>query len=512
MTAPAFELPDFITTPTPSSMVRDAIRGAVSPQLKLVTSAEPAARPVLSFREFVDRVNPRYRWYEHCVRAAAVLQRVADGELKRVIICWPPRHGKTELLKLFQAYLVYRFPTDWVGLASYGATLANRISRAVRDFARLGGLEVRDDAAAVHEWETMQGGGLWSTGVGGPATGKGFKRGILDDPVKDAKEASSALIADRLHEWWSSVWYTRQEPDAALVVVTTRWPGPGDFVGWLLEQESADEQPERWHLVLFEAEKTAEPYVVPASCTTEPDWRSPGDALCPERYSPEKLRKIAKRIGSYFYNALFQQRPTHREGRMFRWEWWQTLKESPVCASVVRYWDLAGTEPKRKGHDPDFTASTLAGRMPDLRTCILDNVEFRESIGARDAELERIAKADRAKYGLSVTWWLETESGVGGADRTASLVRRLQALGITVRTEPATGSKLVRAEPLAAAAEAGNICLAPENGHRWHDRFRAHMGDFGANCAHDDTADATSGAYNKLAAPLSSVSFSTMSM
>jgi phage terminase large subunit-like protein len=67
----------------------------------------------------------------------------------------------------------------------------------------------------------------------------------------------------------------------------------------------------------------------------------------------------------------------------------------------VRYWDLAGTEPKKKGHDPDYTASTLGGRMHDDRTAILDVTDFRESIGQRDLKIEEIAKADRRKYGLA---------------------------------------------------------------------------------------------------------------
>ncbi|HEY9465849.1 MAG TPA: phage terminase large subunit, partial [Vicinamibacterales bacterium] len=329
----------------------------------------------------------------------------------------------------------------------------------------------------------------------------GMHLGILDDPIKNAEEAASDVIGERNREWWSSTWYTRQEPGAALVVIMTRWPGAGDLVGWLYEQEQADDQPERWHVVSFEAEKTAEAPVVPETCTIEADERSPGDALCPERYPIDKLKKIAARIGSFFYGSLFQQRAVHREGKMFKWEWWRELPAAPVVTTLVRYWDLAGTEPKKKGHDPDYTASTLAGRMQDTRTAILDVTEFRESIGQRDAKIEEVAREDRAKYGLSVRWWFEKEAGIGGEDRMTSLVRRIQALGITVHVEPATGSKLLRAEPLAAAAEAGNIALGPDNPQRpWRERFRSHMADFSATCAHDDIADSASGAFNKLSA------------
>lgn len=506
MTAPLFAEPL-----TRHSIVQHAIRSAFGtaprrPDLQLV--------PTLSFREFVDRVHPRFRWYDHCVRLAAVLQRVADDELHRVIIMMPPRHSKSETVsRLFTAYYLYRHPERWVGLASYAAALAYKLSRAARDFARLGGVRLRDDAEAVAEWETRQGGGLWAAGVGGPATGKGMHLGILDDPIKNAEEAASDVIGERNREWWASTWYTRQEPGAALIVITTRWPGPGDIVGYLYEQEQADDQPERWHVIALEAEKTDEVPVIPPTCTVEPDPRSVGEALCPERYPLDKLRKIAARIGSFFFGSLFQQRPVHRDGKMFKWQWWQAVEAVPVVTSLVRYWDLAGTEPKKKGHDPDYTASTLAGRMTDTRTAILDVTDFRESIGQRDLKIEAIAKADRVKYGPRVRWWFEQEAGIGGEDRMTALVRRIQAIGLTVHVEPATGSKMLRAEPLAAAAEAGNVVLGPDHPDRaWRDRFRGHMADFSKTCPHDDIADSASGAFNKLSEPASTFGVGSFSV
>lgn len=450
----------------------------------------------LSFREWVTKVNPRFQWYKHCEVIGAQLQRIADGDLKRLIIMLPPRHSKSEMVsRLLTSYLVYRFPEEWTALASYGASLAYKLSRASRDFARLGGVQLRGDAEAVHEWETTKGGGLWATGVGGSATGKGFKFGIIDDFVKDAQEAASDVIGERNDDWYGSTWYTRQEPDAALIIVTTRWPGPGDQVGKLFAAENADEHPERWHVIALEAIKTDLPYDIPATCTLEPDWREPGEALCPERYPIEKLRKIWARIKDFFFQSLFQQRESHREGKMFKWAWWAEVASAPVCDKYIRYWDLAGTEPKRKSHDPDYTASTLGGRMADLRTALLDVTAFRESIAQRDVKIEAIARADKQHYGLKLKWWFEKEAGVGGEDRMDALVRRVQALGIAVEVEPASGDKLLRAEPLASAAESGNVLLGPGE---WRDMFRTHMGEFSRTCKHDDIADSASGCFNRL--------------
>jgi hypothetical protein len=310
VTAPA---PDFTRPLTRSLILHDAIAKATANHRP---PAELRLVPTLTFKEFVARVNPRFRWYGHCEQLVTILQKVADDEMQRVIIMMPPRHSKSETVsRLFSAYYLYRHPDRWVGLASYAAALAYKLSRAARDFARLGGVRIRDDAESVQEWETKEGGGLWAAGVGGPATGKGMSLGILDDPIKNAEEAASDVIGDRNQEWWSSTWYTRQEPGAALIVITTRWPGPGDLVGWLLEQEKADDHPEKWHVVSFEAIKGEKTMALPPSCSLEPDARATGEALCPERYPIEKLRKIAARIGSFFFNSLFQQLAVRREGQ-----------------------------------------------------------------------------------------------------------------------------------------------------------------------------------------------------
>ena len=179
---------------------------------------------------------------------------------------------------------------------------------------------------------------------------------------------------------------------------------------------------------------------------------------------------------------------------MFKWAWWQLMESVPLSGPMIRYWDLAGTEPRGKGHDPDYSAGTLACRMPDKRTAIVDVARCRKSIAARDAWLMEICAADLAAYRSRVRWWIETEAGIAGADRTAVLVRNLQAMGMAVSTEHPTGKKIHRAEPLASKAEAGNVVLCPGE---WRDAFRSEASDF-PNGKHDDQIDSAAGADAKL--------------
>ena len=88
----------------------------------------------LTFEQFVNEVNPRYEWYDYLVQIAFLLQRIADGDLNRLMVFMPPRHGKTELIsRLFPAYYLYSYPERWIALTSYGAELAHTLSRNSRD-------------------------------------------------------------------------------------------------------------------------------------------------------------------------------------------------------------------------------------------------------------------------------------------------------------------------------------------------------------------------------------------
>lgn len=460
--------------------------------------AEDSSEP-LSFRAFVDRVRPGYRWYRHCEILADVLQRVADGESRRVMVFMPPRHGKSELVsRLFTAYWLYRFPDQWVGINSYGAELAYTLSRSAREHYQRAGGTLGDAAAAVKHWETGQGGGLWAAGVGGPITGKGWHLGVIDDPVKNYVEAASPVIQARNQDWYGSTFYTREEPDTrtgepdgALVVIQTRWHD-ADLSGWLLSLEEADdgEDAENWHVVNFEAIKEDEPAPLPATCTVEPDWREPGEALCPERRPLEKLRQIRRRIGEFFFSALFQQRPRPRDGAMFEAKWFDRVGAGkvPVHLDLVRYWDKAGAAPG-KG---DWTVGVLMGRCEDSLYWILDVVRGQWPSDERNRVILRTAESDAESWG-QVKTYIEQPPGLA-KESTDALIRMLA--GFPVEADPVHRDKIERAEPFSAQCRAGNVRMLKAD---WNTPYLAIMTSF-PFAAHDDDVDASSGAFNKLAA------------
>jgi len=435
-----------------------------------------------SFTDFVSRVNPRYQWYPHVKQLAAILQRVADGEINRLMIFMPPRHGKSELVsRLFSAYYLLRHPKRWVGINSYAAELAYTFSRNARDnFIRQGG-KIKDDAAAVKHWETGNGGGFWAAGVGGPITGKGFHLGIIDDPIKNAEEAASETIRAKHRDWYDSTFSTREEPGAAIVVIQTRW-NEGDLSGYLLDKES--EEPEGWHIVHFEAIKEPERPSYPGTCTLEPDPRKVGEPLAPLRYPLDKLEKIARRIGSYFWAALYQQRPSPREGGMFKREWFDIVATAPKGAHFVRYWDKAGT--KDAGA---YTAGVLlAAHKGTYYFC--DMIMGQWEAAERERVISQTLAADDAKYGRVYTY-VEQEPGSGGKESAQATIIRNP--GYVVQADKPTGDKVLRAEPLAAQCEARNVKMINAS---WNQRALDILTSFPNGIK--DMVDAASGAFKYL--------------
>lgn len=459
---------------------------------RIVSQADPAAQQSLSFREFVSLVHPRYQWYRHCEELAEVLQQVADGAITRLMVFLPPRHSKSETVsRLFSAYYVYRHPDRFVGLASYAAGLASTLSRAARDRYRMGAGTVRDDVRAVEHWETTRGGGMWAAGVGGPITGKGCHLGIIDDPLKNDLEAASETIREHHKEWYRSTFSSRLEPDAALIVVQTRWH-EDDLAGYLLSQEyGEDADHENWTIVHLPAIAEDELPDYPANCPVHPDWRATGEALCPERYNEAALRRKERTSGPYFWAALYQQRPAPRSGGMFGREWFEIVGVLPVGCTGVRYWDKAGTA----GGTGARTAGVLMARAPDGAYYVIDVIADRLGSTEREALIKQTAILDRQRTGIVIRVWLEQEPGSGGKESAENTVRMLAAEGIVAEAETVRGDKTLRAEPLASMARVKNVRLVRGT---WNAGFLEELATF-PNGKLKDKVDAASGAFNKLA-------------
>jgi len=444
------------------------------------------------FQEWMADAMPEFEWTApHFVEMQDALDRVTAGELRRVFFQVAIRHGKTiHNTQGYGAYRLERDPSVRLLVCSYNQRQADKLSRDIRTLYRDRGGEISKYRDTASEWETVNGGGVRAVGIGTGVASVNADLILIDDPIGSRVEAESLALRGQVWDAITNDLLARCEPHTAVLFTMSRWH-VDDPAGRLIDQ-----QRDRWHII--DLPGRAEPDDPLGRDEHEPLW----DDLRDSEWLDEKLVEL----GSYGFASLIQGRPRPREGGMFKWAWWQLIDDVPH-GRKVRYWDLAGTAIKHRGHDPDYTAGALLCRMADQRTAIVDVTRFRDSVAKRDAKLEEIARDDLKTYG-NVTWWIETEAGINGVVRTETLVRRLQNVGMVVRTEHPTGSKVFRAEPMESAAEVGNVVLCPGD---WRDPFRTEAADF-PNGNHDDQVDAAAGALAKLNVSTNAMSVGTLSI
>ncbi|HLK13775.1 MAG TPA: phage terminase large subunit, partial [Fimbriimonadaceae bacterium] len=176
-------------------------------------------------------------------------------------------------------------------------------------------------------------------------------------------------------------------------------------------------------------------------------------------------------------------------GNFFRAEWFRFVVEAPAGASAVRYWDLAGTEPK-PGREPDWTVGVRMSRDDDGMLTVEDVQRARE----RPLGVERLVRSVAERDGVGVPIRMEQEPGSSGVAVIERYARdTLQ--GWDFKGLRSTGDKAERAKPFSAQCEAGNVRLvrAP-----WNTDFVNELALFPNREAHDDQVDAASGAFREL--------------
>ncbi|MHB8182849.1 MAG: phage terminase large subunit [Candidatus Desulforudaceae bacterium] len=469
-------------------IARDAGEAEAPKADKGTVSADEARE---SFAAFPFFVAPHY-WMTapHIKLLAKELEEferaVVAGESPRLIVLMPPRHSKSENVSVyFPAWLLGRNPDRRVILCAYGDSLAAGFSRRGRnildeDGPAVFGVRVADDSSAANRWDIAgRRGGMIAAGIGGPITGKGADVLIIDDPIKNQEEALSPTHRDKVWDWWRATARTRLEPGGGAIICLTHWH-EGDLAGRLRresEDNGADPDVDQWRVLRLPA------------IAEENDLlgRRPGHALWPARYDEAALAKTKRALGTFWWSALYQQDPRPREGGMFQRHWFEIVQAAPAGLQYVRYWDRAATK-AQAGSDPDWTAGVKLGRANNGLYYITDVRRIRGT----PRECEAVIKQTTELDGREVRSYMEQEPGSSSKD-TIDYYTRILA-GFAFRGDRPTGSKEIRAEPLSAQAEAGNVKLVAGT---WVQDFLDEIEVF-PHGAHDDQVDGASGAFNKL--------------
>lgn len=320
-----------------------------------------------------DLTQSMYEIAKHHRVLAAALEEVEKGTWPRLIVTMPPRHGKTQQIsKFFPAWFTGRDPYRSTIIATYNDDYAGDIGRDVRDVLRhprhldvFPHCRLKTGAQASDRIKTASGGQLSFVGRGSSSTGRGGHLLIADDLIKDAEEADSPTMREKIWNWFVKVFLTRQmKVGASVVLVMTRW-NEDDVVGRLTDPHNPAynrDEAAKWKVLNLPA--IAE--------LNDPMDRKPGEALWPERF-PLPMLEAQKRLDPSGFMALYQQRPSPDEGTFFRATWLKTyVAANRPKAEEMRIYCASdhaiGTD--RKKHDA--SCMVIAGVCPNKYLWILD--------------------------------------------------------------------------------------------------------------------------------------------
>ncbi|MCP9270493.1 phage terminase large subunit [Xenorhabdus sp. XENO-1] len=345
-----------------------------------------------SLLHFTLYTNPLYEtgWFNELLFAELeqFLVDAENGLMPRLMIFAPPRSGKSEAAsRRFPAYVLGKHPHWNVIACSYSSDLANRMSRDTQRIidseryaevfpdVRLNGTNIRTVAGGAIRtaelWETVKadgglhGGAYRAAGVNGGITGQGMNIGIIDDPAKDYKTASSPVYQESVIDWYDTTFFTRADPKInGIIIILTRWHR-NDLAGQLLKL--AEEGGEKWRVVSFPMEAEKEEIHVLNGKTY--NLRKPGEILFPERMPRDFVDK-AKQRGSLVWNALYQQRPTAKGGGLIKSEWFGEYKILPPIRWSAVYGDTA----QKIKEANDFSVFELWGLGEDGKVYLIDMI------------------------------------------------------------------------------------------------------------------------------------------
>lgn len=435
---------------------------------------------------------------------AALAGMVPDGKpaepverITRLMVNEPPRHMKSLIISVLWPCWEWTVrPSLRYLCVSYAAGLSTSLSLKRRrvlesDWYRMGCeshwreegapvLELTSDQNVKTLFENNARGQMIASSIGGIATGEGGERVIIDDPL-NPREALSVPKRQNANMEWDETLSSRLN-DAArdVFVVVMQRLHEDDFTGHLVEEGG-------WlHVIIQSVAEVEHDVVFPRSGRVI--HRAEGDLLWPERFGPAVIEKARKYAHSFA--GQHQQLPRPKEGAVFDRGWFEIVDDYPHEARKVRRWDLAATAAEQ-GKDPDWTAGGLVG-LHDGIWYVIDMVRFR---GTPKTVQERIAQT-AALDGKTIPIRMEEEGGSSGKGQTDHYARRV-LVGYSFEGKRSTGSKLVRADPVAAAAEAGNVKLVRGD---WNVAFLDEAERFtGDDRTHDDQIDVVSGAFEDLA-------------
>jgi predicted phage terminase large subunit-like protein len=300
-----------------------------------------------NFLTYVRKLWPDFIAGRHHLIIAEKLERVARGELKRLIINMAPRHTKSEFASfLFPSWMMGRNPRMKIIQATHTTDLAVNFGRKTKNLIDsdeykeiFPSVKLAADSKASGRWDTSSGGMYYAVGVGSNLAGRGGDLVIIDDPHSE-QTAMSVNGFDDAWDWYTGGPRQRLQPGGSIVLVQTRW-SEKDMTGQLLRAMAKDPLADQWEVVEL------------------PAIFEDGTPCWPEFWGLDDLTAVRASIPLSKWNAQYQQNPTGEENAIIKREWWKKWeKESvPNLEYVIQSYDTAFS----KRETADYSAITTWG-------------------------------------------------------------------------------------------------------------------------------------------------------
>lgn len=399
------------------------------------------------------------------------LQNFYESDEKVCVINMPPRHGKSRTAGKFVEWVLGTNPNEKIMTGSYNEDLSSSFAKSVRDTiasAKTEGvivyndifpnIKIKDGEATQKKWALAGSkvSNYLATSPTGTATGFGCTIMIIDDLIKNAKEAYNENTLKNHIDWFNNTMLSRTENGFKLIIIMTRWSS-NDLAGYILENYSNVRH------INYKA------------------VQEDGSMLCKDVLSKEEYEFKTKNMNKDIVYANYQQEPIDVKNRLYTA--FKTYDKLPPAHYVMNYTDTAD-------EGEDYLCS-IDYQMYNNEYYILDVIYTQESMEITEPAVAKMLTKDNVGNA-------NIESNNGGRGFARNVQKELKQLKNThtkVNWFHQSENKIARI--LSNSTGVMNNIYFPIN---WEDRwpeFAKHIKHYvrtGKN-EHDDAEDCLTGVY-----------------
>lgn len=417
------------------------------------------------YGDYVERTHGGlYKHARHTRLLCKYVDKLVAEKNKKIMIFLPPRHSKSmTITETLPSYFLGKNPDARTIISAHTDSLAKTFSRRnkqkVEDYGKeLFNIEIAKDRSSVRSWDIKKRrGGLIASGIFGTITGEGADLLLMDDLIKNAKIAQSAIYRQSIDDEYRYTLSTRCHADASKMLTLTRWHAD-DQAGRILGREDG------WEVIRL-----------PAICDSndDPIGRKIGEPLWPEHgYDLDFLEKKQIELGSKAFTSLYQQSPTLEAGDIIHRDWIRLFDKLPEQIDEwTQSWDFTFNDTAKS----DFVCGGVWARSGSnhyLVHRVKERLDFIKSINRIQSISNSFPQAVRKII----------EAKANGPAIISMLKNKLSGIIAVSPTE----SKISRLTAVAPFYEAGNVHI-PRNA-IWAEDYISELVQF-PNGKNDDQVD-----------------------